>query len=81
MDKKEISVSFKMKNQLDDEYTLYDDGSVLHEYDRNIYPGGQNLKTNLTVKDLSDAVKQRLLEAASKNNKELVRKILNQVSE
>ena len=73
MDKKEISVSRKMKGALDDDYTLYEDGTVLHEYDRNIYPGGQNLKDNLTVDKLSEEVKERLYEAASDENKQLVR--------
>lgn len=62
---------------LDDDYTLYNDGTILHEFDRHAYPGGQNFKEKLTVDELSDLVKQRLLEAASDNDKELVRKILN----
>ncbi len=77
MDKKAISISHKMKGVLDDDYTLYDDGTVLHEYDKHTYPGGQNLKATLTVADLSDTVKQRLLEPASDEDKELVRKTLN----
>lgn len=78
MNKKAISVSHKMKSGiLDDDYTLYDDGTILHEYDKHTYPGGQNLKESLTVADLSDEVKQRLLEAALDENKELVRKTLN----
>lgn len=77
MDKKTISVSHKMKaGVLDDDYTLYEDGTVLHEYDKHTYPGGQNLKESLTVADLSDVVKQRLLEAASDGDKELVRQTL-----
>lgn len=77
MDKKAISISFKMKGVLDDDYTLYEDGTVLHEYDKHIYPGGHNLKDSLTVNDLSDSVKQRLLDAATEENKKLVRKTLN----
>ncbi|MBI4946608.1 MAG: hypothetical protein HY840_09425 [Bacteroidetes bacterium] len=78
MDKKAISISYKMKGGvLDDDYTLYDDGTILHEYDKHTYQGGQNLKENLTVADLSNEVKQRLLEAASDGDKESVRKILN----
>lgn len=77
MDKKVISISHKMKGVLDDDYTLYDDGTVLHEYDKHTYPGGQNLKATLTVAELSDTVKQRLLEAASDDNKALVRTTLN----
>jgi hypothetical protein len=78
MNKKAISTSHKMKGGvLDDDYTLFDDGTILREYDTHIYPGGQNLKQNLTVNDLSSEIKQRLLEAASNMNKELVRKTLN----
>ncbi len=77
MDKKAISISCKMKGVLDDDYTLYADGTVLHEFDKHIYPGGQNIKQNLTVNDLSDSVKQRLLEDATEENKKLVRKTLN----
>lgn len=77
MNKKAIAISHKMKGMLDDDFTLYDDGTILHEYDKHTYPGGQNLKENLTVADLSAKVKQRLLDAASNENKELVRKTLN----
>lgn len=76
MDKKVISVSHKMKGVLDDDYTLYDDGTVLHEYDKHTYPGGQNLKDSLKVDDLSPSIRQRLYEAASDDNKELVHKTL-----
>ena len=48
MNKKAISISHKMKGLLDDDYTLYDDGTILHEYDKHTYPGGQNLIENLT---------------------------------
>jgi len=76
--KKEIAVSYNMKNgTLDDDHYLYDDGSVLRVYDKHIYPGGQNLTSNLTVKDLSEEVKKRLYESASEENQELVKKILN----
>lgn len=78
MGKKTISISQKMKSGiLDDNYTLYDDGTILHKYDRHTYPDGKNLKESLTVADLSDELKQRLLEAAIDENKESVRKILN----
>ncbi|OJW80179.1 MAG: hypothetical protein BGO69_13190 [Bacteroidetes bacterium 46-16] len=76
MDKKTISVSHKMNGLLDDDYTLFEDGTVLHEFDKHTYPGGQNLKETLAISDLSDAIKQRLIEAASEENKQLVREIL-----
>ncbi len=65
-----------MNGILDDDYTLYDDGSVLHFYDKHTYPGGQNINDNLTVDDLSTKVKKRLYDDASAENKELVAEIL-----
>lgn len=76
MDKKIISVSHKMKGVLDDDYTLYEDGTVLHFYDKHTYPGGQNIEEILTADNLSKEVKQRLLEAANDENKDLVIKLL-----
>ena len=76
MAKRAISVSHQMKGILDDDYTLYDDGSVFRFYDKHTYPGGQNIEENLTVADLSAKVKQRLHDAASADNKELVEDIL-----
>lgn len=78
MRKRAISISHGMKGGvLDDDYTLYNDGTILHKYDRHIYPGGQDLEEVLTVANLSDEIKQRLLEASSEEDKELVRRTLN----
>lgn len=74
--KKIIAVSNSMKGGLDDDYTLYDNGEVLHEYDRHIYPNGLNLQETLSVSDLSLEVKERLLSEAPKENKELVKRLL-----
>lgn len=76
MDKKIISVSHKMKGVLDDDYTLYEDGTVLHFYDKHTHPGGLNIKEILTADNLSKEIKQRLLEAAKDENKDLVIKLL-----
>lgn len=73
---KEIAYSSIMNGQLDDDYTLYDNGEVLHEYDRHTYPGGFNLKEKIQASELSIEIKQRLIDAASPDNKELVKKIL-----
>lgn len=74
---KVIAVSHNMKKGiLDDDYTLYENGDVLHEFDNHIYPGGQNLKNTLTVDQLNESIKKRLLDAASDENKEIVRTIL-----
>jgi hypothetical protein len=59
---------------LDDDYTLYDDGSVLHEYDE--HPTRSNLTRNLTVNGLRPEVKVRLYEAAKDEDKERVKQLL-----
>jgi hypothetical protein len=77
-EKKKIAISHKMKGgMLDDDYTLYNNGEILHEYDRHIYPGGSNLSEILSADQVSAAVKMRLLEAASENDKDLVKKLLD----
>lgn len=76
MDKKVISISHNMKGPLDDDYTLYDDGTVLHKYDRHGYPGGSNIEDHLTADDLTDPIKERLYAAASEEYKDLVHQTL-----
>lgn len=71
-----IAISRKMNGDLDDNYTLYEDGTVLHEYDKNRYPGGYNLKNTLQGKDIKVSAKDRLLNAASLEDKELAKQIL-----
>lgn len=65
-----------MKGILDDDYTLYNDGTVFHFYDKHTYPDGQNIEEHLTVDDLSKSIKERLYESSSHDNKVLVRTIL-----
>lgn len=75
--KKIIAVSHRTKNgTLDDDYTLYDNGEILHEYDKHIYPGGFNLSETLSPDQLTPDVKNRLINAASAEDKDFVRKIL-----
>lgn len=72
-----VSQSFEMKGLLDDDYTLYENGDVLHKFDAHGYPGGQNLEEHLNADQLKDSIKERLLKAASDENRELVRQLLN----
>lgn len=71
-----VAVSHKMKGMLDDKYTLFESGKILHEYDKHTYPGGQNLKTELTTSQINDEVKYRLLNSASEVDKDLVKRLL-----
>lgn len=64
------------KGGLDDDYILYEDGTVLHEYDRSTAPGNYNLKEYLEIKDLKDKIKEGLLLNASQELKDKVSKIL-----
>ncbi|QCX38661.1 hypothetical protein FF125_09530 [Aureibaculum algae] len=81
MGKRILAYSKKMKGDLDDDYILYEDGEILHEYDKHPYPGGYNLKDTLTVDKLNIVIKERLLKATKEENKELVKQILGIVSE
>lgn len=75
MSKQVLAHSHKMRSNLfDDDYTLHDDGTVLHEYDRNTH--SFNLREDLVVDDLTPEVKARLYEAASAENKDKVKTIL-----
>jgi len=47
---------------LDNDYTFYESGRIYHFYDRHTYPGGQNREEWIVVKDISEQVKQRLLD-------------------
>jgi hypothetical protein len=71
-----ITRSFKMNGDLDDNYTLFENGEVLHEYDKHKYPGGYNLEETLKASELKQNVKERLLNATSEENRELVKKLL-----
>jgi hypothetical protein len=74
---KVISISNAMrKGQLDDDYTLYESGEIIHEYDKSPYPGQYNLRETLSVSQISNEVKDRLFNSASDENREIVRKIL-----
>jgi len=75
--KKIIAISHRLKNGvLDDNYTFYDSGEILHEYDKHIYPGGYNLSETLSADEINYEIKERLLSEASVENKELVRRLL-----
>lgn len=73
---REVAISHNMKGMLDDDYTLFESGKILHEYDRHVSPGGQNLKAELTANQISAEVKKRLYDAASEKDKDLVKRLL-----
>ena len=74
--KKVIVRSNAMKGMLDDDYILYEDGEVVHEYDRHTYSGGQNRRKSYKPEDLAQDIKNRILAAASDENKALAKKLL-----
>lgn len=73
---RELSASHQMKGMLDDDYTLFESGKILHEFDKHTFPGGQNLKEELNSSQINDEVKSRLINAASESDKKLVKKLL-----
>lgn len=76
MSQRIIAYSPNMKGDLDDDYTLFEDGSILHEYDAHRYPGGYNLKKNYSIQEVNHEVKRRLFEAAKPEEKDIVKKLL-----
>lgn len=76
MEPRIIAYSPKLNGDLDDDYTLYEDGTVLHEYDKHRFPGGYNLKRKLEAKDIKDSAKDRLLKAAKVEDIELAKQLL-----
>lgn len=61
---------------LDDDYTLFENGEILHEYDKSRYPGGYNLKKKLTVNEIDEVIKRKLYDEASDEDKELAKRLL-----
>ena len=76
MDRK-IGYSHNMKGMLDDDYTLYESGKIIHFYDKHTFPGGQNITQEVSADRLSEKVKQEILTSAKKKDKELVKQLLN----
>ncbi|MDT8413595.1 MAG: hypothetical protein RQ875_14105 [Vicingaceae bacterium] len=75
--KKVVAVLHQMKKiLLDNDYTLYDNGEVLHEFDNSTFPGGQGHSQILSAKGLKTEIKEKLLANASDKNKELVKSLL-----
>ncbi|OJV54036.1 MAG: hypothetical protein BGO31_11760 [Bacteroidetes bacterium 43-16] len=75
MEKRILAHAQKIRSNLfDDHYTLYQDGSVLHEYGKNIQ--GFDFTEHLSIRDLSPEVKVRLYDAAKEEDKEEVKKVL-----
>lgn len=71
--------SFRSRGGLDDDYILYDNGIIVHTYDRHIYKGGQDRTEELTAEQLSDEIKQRLLDDCAEENKVQVKIIFKVV--
>ena len=74
-----LSFSHRMNGMLDDDYTLYESGKILHEFDKHQYPGGQNLTEELSTNEVNESVKLRLLQAASDLDKNQVKQLLGLV--
>lgn len=75
--RRKIALYHSMKGgMLDNDYYVYDDGVIIHFYDRNQYPGNQNIEEEVTAEQVSDEIKNDLLDSAKNEDKELVKKIL-----
>lgn len=70
----ELFKIFIGRGTLDDDYTFYDDGSVLREYDQSAYK--LNLQEEIQANEISDHRKDRLLEKCPAQNEEKLRQLL-----
>ena len=78
MEKRVIAYSEDSRGGLDNDYTLYDDGTIEHKYDvaHNIGASGYNKSLSLKVVDLNEDVKQRLLIVTKEADIELAKQLL-----
>lgn len=53
-------------NIMDNDYTIYDDGSVEKYYDQSIY--NHSIEETTHVKDLHESIKERLLEKCNESS-------------
>lgn len=65
------------KGDLDDDYIFYEDGTIVHEYDKSRYPGGYNLKEVVNPNQIDDSKKQKILADCPETIKETVAKMLD----
>lgn len=76
MDKRIVSSYLQNKAGLDDDYYLYEDGSIKRKYDRSSAPGNFNLEEIIKIGDLRSEIKLKLFENADVSEKELVKVLL-----
>lgn len=74
---RELGTINEGKNGLDNDYTLFESGKVIREYDRHIYPGGQNRKQEYLASDLPNDIKTKLLEKVQQSDIGLAKELLN----
>ncbi|RQH50260.1 hypothetical protein D5R40_06430 [Okeania hirsuta] len=72
---KEICTVYLGNSMLDDDYTLYEDGQVKRFYDRNQW--SLNNEEWVEVKNLSDRIKQKLLDKCPEDYKNKARQLLS----
>ena len=71
---KEICTIYLGKGQLDNDYTIYENGKVYHFYDRN--PFKLNIEEWLTVNQLTDETKKLLLDKCPSNVYDTLKNVL-----
>ncbi|MCH7410173.1 hypothetical protein MM239_12265 [Belliella sp. DSM 111904] len=77
MGKKILSSYLQNKSGLDDDYRLFEDGSIERTYDRSTAPGNFNIQQIIKIEDLKYEIKLKLFENALENDKIKVRQLLN----
>lgn len=61
------------KGVLDNDYAFYEDGTIVHEYDKSIYRlEDMNLETQVSADFIQDDIKHKIIEQCPENLKERI---------
>ncbi len=71
---KEIITISVPKDQLDNDYTFFEDGKIRHNYDQSVYK--TNLETWITVRSIPPAEKEKILKECPAQFKAKIASIL-----
>ncbi|WP_294455790.1 hypothetical protein [uncultured Bacteroides sp.] len=65
------------KGVLDNDYAFYDDGTIVHEYDKSMYKlEDMNIETPVSADSIQDDIKQQIMEQCPEELKEQITKML-----
>lgn len=65
------------KGILDNDYAFYEDGTIIHEYDKSMYRSkDMNIETEVSADSIQDDIKLKIMERCPEELKEKISNIL-----